>query len=179
MKSFIALLRGINVSGQKMIKMSDLKIHLQESGFTSIQTYIQSGNIIFRSDETDTNIIESLIKEKILQKYGFEVPTLVKTPEELIKVINDNPFRNKDLESVYVTFLSQEPSEINIFQIKTFNYSPEELVISAKNIYLHCPDGYGKAKMNNNFIENKLKVPATTRNWKTVNKLLEIAEGIS
>ena len=92
---FIALLRGINVSGQKMIKMVDLRESLAELPFNNIQTYIQSGNIVFKADEKQTDKIESLIKNKIREKYGFDVPTLVRTPEELSRALRDNPFQKK------------------------------------------------------------------------------------
>jgi uncharacterized protein (DUF1697 family) len=177
MNKYIAILRGINVSGQKKIKMADLKSHLSELNFKNIQTYIQSGNIIFEYESDDIIFLEDAIKSKINEKYGFEVPTIVITQNEIEYVLANNPFINeqgKDPERIYVTFLSDFPSITNIEKLENFNYSPEEYILDGKIIYFFSPHGYGKAKMNNNFFENKLKVEATTRNWKTVNKLFEM-----
>jgi len=178
METYIAILRGINVSGQKKIKMADLKVHLEELNFRNLVTYIQSGNIIFNCDKTSIKNLESEIEKKISEKYGFQVPTLVKTPDEIHYVLNNNPFlsdQNKDPNRIYVTFLSEPPASIYIEKLADIDYSPEEFILDGKNIYFFSPHGYGRAKMNNNFFENKLKVHATTRNWKTVNKLVEIA----
>ncbi len=174
---FIAMLRGINVSGQKKIKMADLKSYLEELDFKNIKTYIQSGNIIFEFDSNDIKSIEESIKSKIKEKYDFDVPTIVKTKKEIEHVLQNNPFINKqgkDPDRTYVTFLSDLPSQENIEKLKGIDYSPEEFILDGRNIYFYSPNGYGKAKMNNNFFENKLKVEATTRNWKTVNKLFEM-----
>ena len=177
METYIAILRGINVSGQKKIKMADLKAHLEELNFKNVQTYIQSGNVIFEHETTSPEDLENEIVKKIYEKYGFQVPTIIKIPSELKYVINNNPFRddpNKETNRLYVTFLSDVPSSINLEKLETIDYSPEEYILDGKNIYFYSPNGYGNAKMNNNFFENKLKVAATTRNWNTVNKLIEI-----
>ena len=178
METYIAILRGINVSGQKKIKMADLKVHLEELNFKNVRTYIQSGNVIFEHEATNPEGLENEIEKKISEKYGFQLPTIIKIPSELEYVLNNNPFLNdpnKAANRLYVTFLSAIPSSINIGKLKNTDHSPEEYILDGKNIYFFSPNGYGKAKMNNNFFENKLKVTATTRNWKTVNKLLEIS----
>ncbi len=175
MKTYIALLRGINIVGHKKIKMADLKKYIEELKFSDVKTYIQSGNIIFAYENISIKDLEKNINKKILEKYGFEVTTLVITPTELREVIAKNPFSNKDLTRVYVTFLSEVPSPNDIEKLKNIDYSPEEFRLEGKTIYFFSPHGYGKAKMNNNFFENKLNVKATSRNWKTVNKLLELA----
>ena len=178
METYIAILRGINVSGQKKIKMADLKAHLKELNFKNVRTYIQSGNVIFEHKETTPESLENEIEKKISEKYGFQVPTIIISPSELEYVLNNNPFLNdpnKASDRLYVTFLSAIPSSINIGKLKNIDHSPEEYILDGKNIYFFSPSSYGKAKMNNNFFENKLKTAATTRNWKTVNKLLEIS----
>jgi uncharacterized protein (DUF1697 family) len=170
------MLRGINVSGQKIIKMADFKNHLQELNFTDVQTYIQSGNAVFKNKKTLPKDLEKKITKKILEEYGFEVSVIVKSPNELTEIIKKNPFtKDEDLNRLCVIFLSDEPTSDNLKKLKGIDYSPEEYVLKGKTIYLYSPHGYGKAKMNNNFFENKLKVVATTRNWKTVNKLSEMA----
>jgi len=177
MKKFIALLRGINVSGQKQIKMPDLKSLFEEVGFQKVETYIQSGNVIFSSREKSFEKLEHKIFSAIKKKFGFDVTVIVITPEEIESVLKNNPFikKKKDVEKLYVTFLAKSPSDENIKKLNATNYSPEEYYIHERYVYLFVPNGYGKAKLNNNFFENKLKVFGTTRNWKTVNKLFELS----
>ncbi len=112
MKTYIALLRGINVSGQKKIRMADLKAHLEELGWEGIHTYIQSGNIVFRSTDGNPGQLAQKIKQKLQDKYGFEVPTLVLDPRELMHIIRNNPFTRDPgtaEDRLYVTFLFDTP----------------------------------------------------------------------
>jgi len=179
MKTYIALLRGINVSGQKKIKMADLKVSLEKLNFTDIVTYIQSGNLIFKSDLNSIAEVEKLIHDAILNDFGFDVPTLIKTPQEFINTIENNPFEkdtSKDPKLFYVVFLKEKPLSENIAVLKTYDYSPEEYILDDKIIYFYPANGAGKAKMNNNFFEKKLKVQATTRNWRTTLKLVELSQ---
>ena len=178
MTKFVALLRGINVSGQKQIKMSALKSLFEETGFSEVETYIQSGNVIFSSKEKSSKKLEQKISLAIKKKFGFNVPIIVLTPEEIEYVINNNPFikKKKDSEKLYVTFLSSLPTDENIKKLNAIDYSPEEYIIDGSYIYLFVPNGYGKAKLNNNFFENKLKVFGTTRNLKTIKALFELTE---
>jgi len=176
MKKFIALLRGINVSGQKKIKMSDLKLLFDDLGFQNVETYIQSGNVIFSSIEKSVKKLELKISSGIKRKYGFDVRVLVIKPDEIEYVIKNNPFikKKKATEKLYATFLADIPSAENIKKLKTRDYSPEEYIIDGKYIYLFFPVGAGKAKLNNNLFENKLKLAATSRNWKTIKALSEL-----
>jgi uncharacterized protein (DUF1697 family) len=179
MTKFIVLLRGINVSGQKQIKMPALKLLFEEKGFSGVETYIQSGNVIFSGKEKSSEKFEQKISSAIKKKFGFDVQVIVLTPEEIEYVLNNNPFFKKQKtnpDSVYVTFLSEEPSSIHVKKLREVNYNPEEYFIDGKTIYVFLPNGYGRAKLNNNFFESKLKILATTRNWKTVNKLFELSE---
>lgn len=178
MKKFIALLRGINVSGQKEIKMSDLKLLFEEIGFKDVQTYIQSGNVVFSSKEISVDKLELKISSIIKRKYGFDVKIVVISPEEMEYVLKNNPFlkKKKDEDKLYVTFLSKIPSDENIENMHSIDYSPEEYFIEGKHLYLFVPNGYGKARINNNLFENKLKVSGTTRNWKTVKAISELTK---
>lgn len=180
MESYIALLRGINVGGQKKIKMADLRTLLGKLPFEKVETYVQSGNIVFKAKEKNVSNVEKMIEKAIQDAYDFEVPTLVKTPAELKHVLENNPFLNNPetaTERLYMTFLKEEPAAERIEKLKTFDYSPEDYRLEGKDLYFFAPNGYGRAKMNNNFFENKLKVVATTRNWRTVNKLYEMSQG--
>jgi len=178
MIKFIALLRGINVSGQKLIKMSALRTLFEEVGFQDVETYIQSGNVIFSSKEKSIGKLEDKIASGIKRKFDFDVQVVVMTPEEIENVLRSNPFikRKKDTDKLYVIFLAKAPSADTIKKLSDINYSPEEYIIEGRYIYLFVPNGYGKAKLNNNFFENKLKVFGTTRNLKTIKALFELTE---
>ena len=179
MQTYIALLRGINVSGQKKIKMADLKVSLKALNFRDVITYIQSGNIVFKSDTNSIPDLEKRIHNLILKDFGFEVPVLVKTPEELVQAFNNNPYEkdtSKDPKKFYVVFLKDKPLEENIAKLKTYDYNPEEYFLKDKIIYYYAANGAGNAKMSNNFFENKLKVQATSRNWRTTHKLVELSQ---
>ncbi len=171
------MLRGINVSGQKKIKMDELRKYMGEMNFYDVQTYIQSGNIVFSSEETKEGLPGS-IESNIKRHFGFAVPAVVKTPSDFVHVLLNCPFlkdNSKDLGKVYITFLSREPDASCIEALAETDYSPEDYIIDGAIIFVYAANGYGKAKLNNNFFENKLKVSATTRNWKTVEKLAEMA----
>jgi uncharacterized protein (DUF1697 family) len=178
MTKFIALLRGINVSGQKQIKMPDLKALFEDIGLQDVETYIQSGNVKFSAKEKSNQKLEAKISSGIIKKFGFDVQVIVITPEEIKYVLKNNPFikKKKDIEKLFVTFLASNPSIENIKKLNAIDYSPEEYIIDGRYIYLFVPNGYGKAKLNNNFFENKLKVFGTTRNLKTIKALLELSE---
>jgi len=178
METYIILLRGINVSGQKKIEMDKLRAMFENLNFSEIETYIQSGNVVFQSEKSDQSKLIGIIKDRITEVFGFEVEVIILSAQEMKDVCDNNPFSKdpeKDIERFYVTFLSEKPTTDHIEKLKTFNYSPEEYRLINTTIYLYAANGYGRAKMNNNFFENKLKLFATTRNWKTVNKLVEMS----
>ncbi len=174
MPTYISILRGINVSGQKKIKMVDLKKLYENLGFKNVETYIQSGNVIFQSNEVDEKKLEQLIFDGIQKLYEFEVPNLVLTAIEIETALQNNPF--KDIEMMYLTFLAEKPAKENIEKLYTYHFDEEYYKLIDKVVYFHCPNGAGRAKMINNFFENKLKVMATSRNLKTTKKLLEMAK---
>lgn len=176
MNIFITLLRGINVSGQKLIKMSELKILFEDLGFTQVTTYIQSGNVVFKSKKRNLNDIEGEIQRGLKSKFNFDVQVFVITSDELENIISNNPFikKNKEEAKLYVTFLSKIPDAEKLDVLSKFNFETEEYRVYRRNIFLHFPNGYGKAKLNNNLIEKKLGLFATTRNWNTMINLSEI-----
>ncbi len=182
MKTYIALLRGINVSGQKKIKMADLKTMLEGIGFRSVTTYIQSGNVVFESNEENTNILSDLIKKGIEERFGFDVPVLVLTYKILASIYQDNPFSKRiekeeiEEKKMYFTLLSTPPDPDAIAELTAKDYKAEEFVITKSVVYFYAANGYGRTKLNNNFFEKKLKCSATTRNLKTVTKLLELSK---
>ena len=181
METYISILRGINVSGHKKIQMDDLKALFENLKFKNVTTYIQSGNVIFKASKQCDEVLTKKIEDAIYSKYNFEVPVINRSVEEVRNIIAANPLlkdSNIDAEKLHVTFLEEVPGKTKVDSIKNIDYSPDKFIIIGKEIFLYCPDGYGITKLSNNFFENKLKVSATTRNWKTVNKLLELAEAI-
>ena len=180
MQNFVSILRGINVAGQKKILMSDLKTLYQSLQFKDVVTYIQSGNVVFKSDAKLSNTeMAKKIEKAIDKKYGFHVPVIIRSKKELQNIISNNPFlkdKNIDIKKLHVTFLSDFPDKTNIESIGNIDFSPDQFIIKGKEIYLHIPVSYGETKLSNNFFEKKLKVTATTRNWNTVNKLFEISD---
>lgn len=176
MPTYIALLRGINVSGQKIIKMTDLKELFLSLGFREVQTYIQSGNVVFQTDEAKRTDIESLIMEAIAVKYGFSVEVVVRTVAEFRKIIDLNPFPDAEGNKLYITFFHDTPAEIPFEELDKVRAESEVYLFTANVFFLYCPDGYGSTKLSNSFLEKKLKTSATTRNLNTVLKLCEMAK---
>ncbi|WP_163321847.1 DUF1697 domain-containing protein [Draconibacterium mangrovi] len=178
MKTYVAILRGINVSGKNKIKMDALKSLFSSLGFKQVQTYIQSGNVVFGYQETSSDNLEELINKQIRKDFGFDVPVLVLEEKELANIVKNNPFaddENREAQFLHVTFLKRYLANVNEEKITAHVKAGEEFSISAGAIYVYCPHGYGKTKLNNNFFESQLKVSSTTRNWKTTLKLLEMA----
>ena len=176
--TYIALLRGINVSGQKKIKMADLRLVLEESGLKNVKTYIQSGNIVFDSEHMDGTKLEEKIKSIILEHFGFEVPTLVIQKDDIEQILKVNPFHKEAEENkLYYVLLKSRPEEEYKKQLNQLSFENEDFNVTDSCVYLFCKNGYGRAKLNNNLIEKKLKVEATTRNHKTMLKLLEMTSG--
>lgn len=147
-------------------------------GFLKVQSYIQSGNVIFQSEETDTNMLEKSISHQISETFGFEVPALILTLDELSTALKNNPFigdPDKDPTRMHLTFLSHVPDKSLLDKISPAYYAPDEFRVNGKIIYNYCPNGYGNTKLTGNFFESKLKVIASSRNLKTSTELLDIA----
>lgn len=176
MKTYIVLLRGVNVGGHHKLPMAELRKLLSEQGFEDIKTYIQSGNVVLSSSLANNSKIEFKIKNTIYEAFGFSVPVLVKTREELQRVFNNCPFKeNKKKASYFAIFKEKLDSDlIKIALQKT--YPDEEFIIIDSCIYLFCANGYGRSKFNLNYFERLFNTNATARNYNTMVKLLDMAE---
>ena len=181
MSLYVALLRGINVSGQKKILMADLRVLFAEAGFAQVQTYIQSGNVIFGSPKT-SNVVEIklLIEQAIERNYSYHVAVTILAPEEIKNILHGNPFvqQNLDITKLGVTLLSDLPSQEQIMLLDTYDFTPDEFIYQDKLVYVYYPNGFGRSKLTNNFFESKLKRSATSRNWKTMLKLHELSSQV-
>ena len=179
MKSYVAFLRGINVGGHRKIPMSELKRCFEELGLKNVATYIQSGNVVFSADEKiPIRELSQIIEHKIMESFGFDVPVIVRTSEQLQYITRNNPFlekKNVNPEKCYVTFLSERPLKEHVNLISNLDFAPDEFFIADQDIYLYIPDRYSDTKLSNDFFEKKLHVKATSRNWKTIHKLVEMA----
>lgn len=190
MEVYIALLRGINVSGQKLIKMDSLRKTFEGLGFAQVQTYIQSGNVLFTAEAvTDAGLKEckERIEQEIERVYGFIVPVVVKRLAEWHEIIAQNPYApggvrakaNDSIEegaSLYVSLLGQEPDAAACERLLACSSDADAFTLIGGQVYILCRPGYGKSLFSNNFIEKKLGVYATTRNWQTMNKLAELGD---
>ncbi len=173
------MLRGINVGSQKRIKMGELIVLYQSLGFKNVISYLQSGNVIFGTNAEGIKELANIIENKIKQIFGFEVVVLIRTPGELAQIVNDNPFlkgKDTNVDKLYITFLSDTPERPLSNQMKEMRNEQDKFILLNREVYLYCQNGYSKTKFSNDFFENKLRVTATTRNWKTVNALLNMAK---
>ena len=157
--------------------MAELREKLSRAGLQGLQTYIQSGNLVFRSDKNSQELI-LVIEDAIHQHFGFEVPTLVMSKNTFITVLKDNPFDMHHSNTLYVTFMDSAPSEDLVKALPPSSNPTESYHLSPQAVYVYCPDGYGKTKISNTFFEKKLKVTASTRNWNTCQKLKEMVENL-
>jgi uncharacterized protein (DUF1697 family) len=178
----ISILRGINLGGRNTVKMDDLRKLFIDLGFINVRTYIQSGNIIYQSKKLTSKQVNEVIESNIKRRFGFDVPAVTLQLEELTEICRSNPFtkdNTKDTSFLHVTFLSARPKAGDINKIKEQDFKPDEFREGGNVIYVYCPGGYGRTKLSNSFFEKKLKVTATTRNWKVTNELLSIAKEIT
>ena len=179
MKTYISLLRGINVSGQNKIRMPEQKELYESLALVNVVTYIQSGNVLFDCVEQDPTRLVKSIEAEIERSFGTSVRVFLRDKNQFQKIIDSNPYiyqRNEDPEKLHVTFLSDLPSASRLTNLHLPVGSSDEFQLFDKEIYLFCPNGYGRTKISNSYFERKLSVAATTRNWKTVKALSEIAK---
>jgi uncharacterized protein (DUF1697 family) len=173
---YVALLRGINVSGQKKILMRELRDLCESIGLDEVATYVQSGNVVFNHSEDDVSLVAA-IEDAIRIRFGFEVPVIVRSKRELTNVASSNPFLAEDgidERHLCVIFLADEPSPARLDAIEVPGPPGDRFAGVGRHIYLHCPAGFARTKLSNNFFEKKLGLPATTRNWRTVNALFDM-----
>ncbi|MFD1739562.1 DUF1697 domain-containing protein [Bacillus salitolerans] len=184
MTIYIALLRGINVGGKNKMKMDELRKLLESLGLKSVQTYIQSGNVVFESEE-DADALQEKLESEILRVFGFSVPVIIRTANELALVKVGCPFSEEEIseadlssvgESLYVAFLEDVPNQVDVDRLDAFKSEYESYHLAGRDIYLLFGQSIRNSKLATNL--QKLSVAATVRNWKTVNKIASMVEGI-
>lgn len=177
--TYLALLRGINVSGRNIIKMAELREMMTVLGFPDSTTYIQSGNIIFKCRETDRKELEQILKSGILARFGHNVPVLVLRAAELRTSLTECPYTDDGTSkpvAVYISYMSDIPRENAAPAFVKAGSATEQWMIKDRFFYLSCPSGYSKTKLTNEFIEKSLGIQSTTRNIRTVRKLAALAD---
>ncbi|MEF3077769.1 DUF1697 domain-containing protein [Winogradskyella poriferorum] len=175
MKTYIVLLRGINVGGHRKVPMVELRELLTKTGFSDVKTYIQSGNVIFKFAETNAQKIENSIQKSIADHFGFDVSVMVRTRQQLQKIFDDCPFSEDKKINSYFAILSHSPDKDLVQEAYNKTYENEEYEITNDCLYFYSNKGYGNAKFSLNYFERKLKVNATARNYKTMLKLLSLS----
>ncbi|RYJ36875.1 DUF1697 domain containing protein [Flavobacterium anhuiense] len=176
MKTHLALLRGINVSGHNMMKMEALKAMLENLGFQNVRTYLQSGNVFVDSEE-EASKVGFMIKQEIFKVFGHEVPVVMITKENLELCFANNPFlkeKDIDMKKLYVAFVSMNLKKESINDLKISQFKPDEASIDENRIFIKYAVGAGKTRFDQKYIEKKLNVTATIRNWNTVTNLLKM-----
>ena len=179
MTTHLALLRGINVSGHNMIKMEALKTALENIGFQNVVTYIQSGNVFVDTNEENAPAVGFKIKQEVFKVFGHEVPIVVIAKTDLENCLKNNPFlKDKELDTkkLYVAFVSMSLRSDSINDLKMSQVKPDEAHIDESRIYIKYSVGAGKTRFDQKYIEKKLNVTATIRNWNTVTQLLKMYE---
>jgi len=173
---YIAFLRGINVAGHNPVKMEDLRSYFSMPGIENVATYIQSGNVLFDSDETNEKLLVKTIETQLRKQLGYDVPVILRMIHDVKKVIKNNPFdtiKTEDKGKLYVTFLSDIPSYDVRGSLGVYSNDAEYARVVNREVYVFSPN-YGKTCFSNTFIEKKLGLSATTRNWATVNKIIDL-----
>ncbi|MEC5166534.1 uncharacterized protein (DUF1697 family) [Flavobacterium sp. PL11] len=179
MTTHLVLLRGINVSGHSMIKMEALKTTLEAIGFQNIQTYIQSGNVFVDTEEENAAAVGFKIKQEIFKIFGYEVPVVVIAKQDLEACLKNNPYlkeKDFDTKKLYFAFISTTLSSNSINDLRISQFKPDEASIDGNKIFIKYAVGAGKTRFDQKYIEKKLNVIATIRNWNTVIQLLKIYE---
>jgi uncharacterized protein (DUF1697 family) len=173
---YVALLRGINLGAKNKIPMSELESMFVSLGFEDVGTYIQSGNVVFRSSSGGEKIA-ARIEQRIVKAFGLKITVVMRTPAELKAIAKSNPFvsREADLSKLHVVFLKSQPKAKAIAQLDPERSPGDDFSVHGREIYLHLPKGFGRSKLTLDYFERRLGVDATARNWKTVLKLLELA----
>src|SRR6266404_375224 len=181
MAVIISMLRGVNVGGHNKIKMDALRALYESMKLREAQTYVQSGNVIFRTDERDIARLAKRIEDGIERKLGFRPDVILRTATEMREVIARNPFakrRGIEPSKLLVTFLGSDPGAEAREKILQIKCDPEELRIEGRELYIYFPNGIGRSKLSWAGLEKTLKTPGTARNWNSVTKMLEMAESL-
>lgn len=174
----VALLRGINLGGKNRLPMKDLAEMFRKVGCDDVQTYVQSGNVLFRAPKATAGRVPARVSEAIERDFGLDVPVVTRTAAELAKIVGRNPFLGPGVETkaLHVAFLLDRPRKKNVDALDPKRSPPDRFAVAGREIYLHCPNGVARTKLTTQYFDSRLETTSTLRNWKTTLKLLELAK---
>jgi uncharacterized protein (DUF1697 family) len=177
MTTYVALLRGVNLGARNKVSMADLRTLIESLGAEDVQTYVQSGNVVFKSRVRSAAKLAGDIEQRIGRELGLEIRVVLRTDKQLAKIVAGNPFAASQSEGtkLHVTFLAEAPKASLTRGLEPEAFEPDEFQVKGREVYLPTPKGYGRSKLSNAYFEKKLGVAGTTRNWNTVTKLAELA----
>jgi uncharacterized protein (DUF1697 family) len=182
MPVYVSFLRGVNMTGHNSMKMAELSALYNDLGFSDVTTIIQSGNVIFGAGEEFKVLeISVCIEKAIRERFSFDIPVMIRTPDELKILYSANPFlseNNFDPSKNAVIFLYEKATGDQIAKIINIDYPPDKFKVEGKEIFIYCPNGFGKTKLYTNFFEKKMRVTGTARNWNTVLTIMDIAHNL-
>lgn len=172
----VALLRGINVGGKNKLPMKDLVEMFLESGCGGATAYIQSGNIMFTATPVLASRLSARIAAQIKRRFAYDVPVVLRTADQLAKVVSSNPFlkAGTDENHLHVMFLAGAPDPERVRTLDPGRSVPDQFIVHGQEIYLRLPHGAGRSKLTNQYFDSRLATVSTARNWRTVTKLLEL-----
>jgi uncharacterized protein (DUF1697 family) len=175
----VALLRGINVGGKHPLPMKELTALFTAAGCTEVSTYIQSGNVVFRAPAELAPRLPAGVGRRIQERFGFDAPVVLRTAGELAAVVRGNPFLTPDADTapLHVMFLAGEPSPDAVARLDHQRSPGDSFAVRGREVYLHCPSGVARTRLTNGYFDTALGTTTTSRNWRTVLKLLELAGG--
>ena len=182
MTACVSLFRGINVGGNRLVKMADLKAMHEILGLKNVTTYIQSGNVIFTTEDTNTVRLQKEIENAFEEKFGFHSHTLVRSALDLQEIVAKNPFQgqdDKEAKWIVVVFLANQPDTVAQESLLQSYSGPEQIFILGREMYIYYPEGMGRSKLTNTLLEKKLRTVGTARNWNTVLTLQEAVVSLS
>ena len=179
MTTYVALLRGINVGGHHKVPMADLRATVEDYGASEVSTYIQSGNVVFRSDTPEAELVPSLSK-LLSDRFGFPIPIVIRDASELATAANAHPLAHLEIEEklLHVVFLAESPTAEAAASFDLTPYAPDELVVVGREAFVAYPAGSGRSKLTRDVIQRGLGTTGTARNWRTVQKLFELTAAL-
>ncbi len=176
MNGYVALLRGVNVGGKNILPMKDLAAMFTAAGCTQVQTYIQSGNVVFRAAPGRTKLIAAEVAEQIESAFGLRVPLVMRSASQMSEVVASNPFLGESEEFLHAYFLADSPALDNVAKLDPDRSSPDRFIVREQEIFVHLPNGMARTKLTNAYFDSKLNTTSTARNWRTVKKLNTILQ---
>ena len=174
---YVALLRGVNVGGRNKLPMADLRDIFAAAGCTAVQTYIQSGNVVFEAAQDLAERVPEIVTGTIRRRFGYETAVVLRSSEELRQVVASNPFDTSgDPRFLQVAFLEDTPGAEAVSRLDPDRSPPDAFAVRGRNVHLHYPNGVARSKLTNEYLATQLQTASTMRNWRTVLKLLEMVD---